>query len=92
MLPSNPLSSKLFSGWRLPQRSFDLRRSGSCSLQGSAIVDTLTSPRTGVNRAIRDLMVTQIHTVWLYQCQSRRGRALSMMPAKSHSARAERFG
>ena len=33
-----PLSSKLFSKWRLPQKSVDLRRCGSCSLRGSAIV------------------------------------------------------
>ena len=35
--PPTTLSSKLFSRWRLPKRSTDLRRRGSCSLRGSAI-------------------------------------------------------
>ena len=117
------MSSKLLSRWRLSQRSADLRRCGSCSLRGSAIVGQQPGPlRTEVNQSIRDLMATQIHMCnspgrqcqrhrqeLLCQSQSRRGRgrqahrqgrgtrhqwcrALSMMPAKSHSALAEGFG
>ena len=78
--------------------------------------NNLAPPRTGVNRAIRDLMATQIHTCssLVRQCHrhrqefkvvevvvarptSRAGtcpqcRALSMMPAESHSALAKDLG
>ena len=54
--PATPLSSKLFSRWRLSKRSTDLRR--SCSLHGRATVGRQPhpSPRTEANRATGDLM------------------------------------
>ena len=45
--PETPLSSKLFSRWRLSKRGADLRRCGPCSLRGSAIVGRQHPTRTG---------------------------------------------
>ena len=83
-----PLSSKLFSRWRLPQRSTDLRRWRSCALRGSATVSQQPyfsshfgkpgnwrlDGHTDSNVQLARETCHRHRQGWLCQSQSRRGR------------------